>query len=619
MGLEVAKQGAEGVGGDYRRDHVDGVEGGDFSGAGGPCRVGDADRRAVSHAHERVASGNDGGIDVTYDQAETWEYVNTLPVGQFYKVSFDMRKPYYVCGGLQDNGSWCGPSGVRSGNGVLNSDWYRVGGGDGFYTAQDPNDWSIVYSESQDGATNRLDLKAGRTTSIRPRGPQAGGRAGAPFPGAENIDPELLAQFGFGPGSANGNVVPTPAPNTFFRFYWNTPFALSPFNPSVIYLGGDRLFRSNDRGTTWTASPDLTKTIGRNDRPIMGIAGDKPMASKHDGAASYSNIVTLAESPASSGVVWVGTNDGNLQVSRDGGKTWKNVADKVPGVPKETHVSRVTPSGFDAGTCYVTFDGHRTDDMKPYLFVTHDFGETWRSLAKGLPEGGLNVISEDPVNRDLLFLGSEYALYVSLDAGKSWKPFMAGLPTVRIDDIVIHPREHDVIVGTHGRSIWIADDISPLEQLVDVTPNADAYLFDVRSGTSWINDIQKQILVGGAKNFRGQNPATGTAINYWLKSAASEVKITISDLGGKEFRTIDGTKNVGLNRVQWDLRGNPPPRGSGPPPPGCRSPGTRRRRRRRHRRCSRRVRSLRLARAASGAGAAALPAPRRRRARTSSS
>jgi photosystem II stability/assembly factor-like uncharacterized protein len=518
------------------------------------------------HNGNHLIIGNDGGIDVTYDQTETWEYVNTLAVGQFYKISFDMRKPYYVCGGLQDNGSWCGPSAVRSGNGVLNSDWFRVGGGDGFYTAQDPTDWSIVYSESQDGNTNRLDLKTGRTTYIRPRGPQAAGRGGAPFPGAENIDPELLAQFGFGPGSANGNIVPTPPPNTFSRFYWNTPFALSPSNPAVVYLGGDRLFRSADRGSTWTASVDLTKNIGRNDRPIMGVAGDKPMASKHDGAASFSNIVTLAESAASSGVLWVGTNDGNLQISRDGGRTWRNVVDKVP-VPSETHVSRVAPSRFDPAACYATFDGHRTDDLKPYVFVTRDFGDTWQSLANGLPEGNLNVIAEDPVNRNLLFLGSEYALYVSLDAGKSWKPFMTGLPTVRIDDILIHPRDHDLIVGTHGRSIWIADDISPLEQLVEVEPEADAHLFDVRPGTAWVTDIQKQILVGGAKNFRGQNPSAGTPISYWLKSApAGDVKLTISDLSGKEFRTINGTKNAGLNRVQWDLRGDPPARGAGGSP-----------------------------------------------------
>ena len=294
--------------------------------------------------------GNDGGLDISYDQAETWEFVNSLgAVGQFYKVSADMRKPYYVCGGLQDNGSWCGPSSVRSQNGILNSDWFRVGGGDGFYTANDPTDWRILYSESQDGATNRLDLGRGthgEHPAARPGGPR---RAAQLPPGAEGVDPAILAQFGFGPGAANGNIVPPPPPGTNFRFYWNTPFILSPHNPSTIYLGAERVFKSMDRGNTWVMSDDLTRNVGRNDRPIMEVDGKAPMASKHDGAAAYSNVITISESPVVPGIVWAGTNDGNVQVSRDGGLTWKNVVDKVPGVPDETHVSRVEASPFDAG------------------------------------------------------------------------------------------------------------------------------------------------------------------------------------------------------------------------------------------------------------------------------
>ena len=515
--------------------------------------------------HDHLMVGNDGGLDVTWDQTATWEYINTMNVGQFYKVSYDMRKPYYVCGGLQDNGSWCGPSQTRRPQGILNSDWYRVGGGDGFYTAQDPTDWSIMYSESQDGNTSRLDLKAGRSQSIRPRPPSPQGRGNQTPPGAENIPPEILAQFGFGPGAANGNVIPRPPAGTDFRFYWNTPYILSPHDPSTIYLGGDRLFKSIDRGNTWTMTQDLTRNIGRNDRPIMGVDGKAPMASKHDGAAAYSNIVTISESPVAKGVLWVGTNDGNLQVSRDGGATWNNVASKVPGVPDETHVSRVTASNFDAGSAYVTFDNHRRDDHKPYLFVTHDFGQTWQSLAANLPQGNLNVITEDPVNRNLLFLGSEYALYVSLDGGKSWKPFMTGLPTVRIDDLIVQPREHDLIAGTHGRSIWILDDISPLEQLDNrVMTNADgAYLFDIRPATAWINDIQQQVELGGQKNFRGENPPPGASISYWLKSPAKDVKITITDMAGNELRTLDGTTEAGVNRVNWDLRATPQGRGRG--------------------------------------------------------
>jgi len=505
--------------------------------------------------------GNDGGIDVSYDRGDTWEYVNTVPVGQFYAVSADMRKPYYVCGGLQDNGSWCGPSATRSANGILNSDWFRVGGGDGFYTQNDQSDWTILYSESQDGATSRVDLRSGRSNSIRPRGPGQAGRGVAPQAAGETPDPAAqaaAAQFGFG-GNPNGNVVPTPAQGTNYRFYWNTPFVLSPHNPRTVYLGGDRLFRSYDRGETWMASPDLTKNIGRNDRPILEISGTAPMASKHDGAASYSNIVTIGESPAVPGIVWVGTNDGNLQVSRDGGNTWKNVVDKVTAVAKETHVSRVEPSHYDAGTCYATFDGHRTDDHKPYVFKTTDFGETWTSIASNLPAGNVNVIREDPKNKNLLYLGTEYAFYVSLNGGKEWKRFMNGLPTVRIDDILVHPRDSDLILGTHGRSIYIMDDISALQQMTDTaTANADVVLFDIRPAISWVTDIQKSILVEGAKFFRGQNPAQGSAISYWLKNPATEdVRITISDVSGREVRALVGTKNGGLNRVQWDLRAAP--------------------------------------------------------------
>ncbi len=523
---------------------------------------------------KHLVIGNDGGLDVSYDQGETWEEFSLAALGQFYAISVDMRKPYYVCGGLQDNGSWCGPSAVRSAGGIINTDWYRIGGGDGFYTANDPRDWTVGYSESQDGATNRYDLKTGQTRAIRPVGPSvpgaAQGRGGAPDPEA----PAPAAQPGGGRGGRGGgagNVFPPPAPGTQFRFYWSTPFILSPHNPGTVYLGADRLFRSDTRGDAWSASPDLTRSIGRNDRPIMGVAGNAPMASKHDGAASYSNIVTIGESPVMNGVVWVGTNDGNVQVSRDGGTTWKNVVDNVKGVPQETHVSRVEPSNFDAGTAYVSFDNHRLDDHKPYVFVTRDFGQTWTSISSNLPEGNVNVIREDPKNRNLLYLGTEYAFYVSLNGGREWKRFMTGLPTVRIDDILVHPRDNDLIVGTHGRSIWIIDDITPLQQMTDAVTAADAHLFAVRTATAYASDITKAIGLGADKHFRAPNPQGGTSISYLLKAApAGDVKITISDSAGRVVREMDGTKEAGLNRVQWNLAPTPPaaPAGRGNFGPG---------------------------------------------------
>jgi photosystem II stability/assembly factor-like uncharacterized protein len=528
-----------------------------------------------------ILIGNDGGFDVSYDQGETWEEISNMATGQFYAISADMRKPYTVCGGLQDNGSWCGPSAVRTNAGILNTDWYRVGGGDGFYTANDPRDYRIGYSESQDGNTNRYNLETGQTTSIRPRPATQGQRgtaappeAGAAQPAAQRTEaaaatPAGAAQGqqaggGRGGGPSIGNIVPPVEPGTNFRFFWSTPFALSPHDPDVVYLGGERLFRSTNRGDTWTASADLTKNLGRNDRPIMGVDGKAPMASKHDGAASYSNITTLAESPLVPGVVWVGTNDGNVQVSRDAGATFKDTTAAITGVPRETHVSRVEPSHFEAGTAYVSFDGHRTDDHKPYIFKTTDFGATWTALAANLPTGNVNVVKEDPKNRNLLYAGTEYGFYISLDGGREWKRFMNGLPTVRVDDVMVHPRDNDLILGTHGRSIWIMDDITALQQMAEPVMTADAHLFDIRSTTRWMTDITKASGLGGAKHFRGQNPQGGATISYWLKSAAGgDVKISISNMRGEVVREMDGTKNAGLNRVQWNLSPNPPPATAG--------------------------------------------------------
>jgi photosystem II stability/assembly factor-like uncharacterized protein len=499
-----------------------------------------------------VMYGNDGGLDVSYDGGDTWDFIATMAVGQFYAISADMRKPYVVCGGLQDNGSWCGPSAKRSNLGILNSDWFRVGGGDGFYTQQDPTDWATVYSESQDGAVSRLDLRAGTSTSIRPRGARGGAQA-------QNAAAQALAAQ-TPPFAAAGasNIVPEPPAGMTFRFFWNTPTVLSPHNPSTVFIGGNRLFKSVNRGEAFMMTPDLTRGLSRFTRPIMGVAGDAPMASKHDGVATTSVITTVAESPALPGVVWVGTNDGNVQVTRDGGISWKNVVANIKGAPDETHVARVEPSHFDAGTCYVVLDAHRTDDHKPYVYITKDYGQTFTSIAANLPMGNVNVIREDPKNRNLLYLGSEYALYVSVNGGQEWKRFMTGLPTIRIDDLLVHPRDNDLIVGTHGRSIWIVDDITPLQQLTDAVIAADVTLFTPRPGVAWRTDTQLSINTGGNKFFRGENPQPGTAISYYLGAAATgDVKITISDYSGKVVREITAPKDAGLNRVQWNLRGSP--------------------------------------------------------------
>ena len=367
----------------------------------------------------------------------------------------------------------------------------------------------------------------------------------------------------FGGGIA-GNIVPALPAGEIFRFNWSSPIHLSPHNPRIVYIGANRLFKSYDRGDTWIASPDLTKQIDRNTLPIMGLAGDKPMISKHDGMANYGNITTLAESPVQPGLIWVRTDDGNIQLSRDGGATWTNVADNISGIPRTHQVSRVEPSAFEAGTCFVSIDGHRNEDFRPYVFVTRDFGATWTSLVNNLPDGNVNVITEDPKNRNLLYVGTEFGLFISLNGGTEWKSFMTGLPTVRVDDIQVHPRDNDLIVGTHGRSIYILDDLTALQQLNEKNMASDVTLFEPRPATQWLQDTTINRAMGGAKNYSGQNPQPGTAISYYLKAdAAADVKISISDVTGTVIRDLTGAKTAGLNRVQWNLRSNPPQRPQG--------------------------------------------------------
>jgi photosystem II stability/assembly factor-like uncharacterized protein len=512
--------------------------------AGGHGAPGHVDQHAIwidPGDSRHLMIGNDGGFNVSWDQGKTWDYVNTMATSQAYWVSADMRRPYYVYVGLQDNGSWGGPSATRSPNGIRNSDWFGIGGGDGFQTAVDPGDHDIVYTESQNGNTNRYDLRTGRAQSIRPRasGPGRGGRGQQP---ARN--------------PSGGNVL-NAAPEDQYRFNWNTPFQLSPHNPSIVWLGGNRLFKSYNRGDTWIASDDLTRRIDRNAISIMGVPGNRTMLSKNDGVAAYSTIVSLDESPVLPGVVWAGTDDGNVQVSRDGGNTFTEVGKNLPGLPGN-HVywiSRIEASHADPAIAYVAVDGHRSDDLRPYLFVTRDYGRSWRSLSSNLPPFGfVQVVREDPVHRDLLYVGTEFGLYISTDGGNTWKRFMNNLPTARVDDILVHPRENDLIVATHARGVWIADDISALQQATADAREQPVVLFDIRPAVAWLVDRQRGQQTGGQKVFAGENPPAGAIISYYLKSAATgRVRITIDDAAGRVIRTLDGSTGAGINRVLWDL------------------------------------------------------------------
>lgn len=464
--------------------------------------------------------GSDGGIYFSYDRGKTWDFVNSLPLGQFYEIGFDMRKPYYIYGGLQDNGSWGGPSATWYRQGITNDEWIRIGGGDGFYTQVDPTDHTIIYAESQNGNLFRFDLKTGESKSIKP----------------EPVDEKEL-----------------------YRFNWNSPILISPHDPKTIYYGGNKLFISKDRGETWEATIDLTTQQDREKLPLMGILPDKNTLSRDDGIAFYGDILTISESSLKEGLLYVGTDDGNLQVSHDGGKTWRNVINKVPGVPKNTYVSRVVASRFDEGRAYATFDGHRNDDFKPYVFMTSDYGESWKNISSNLPLGStVNVIREHPRNPDLLFVGTERGAYLSIDKGRRWTRFKSNFPIVPVDDIAIHPRENDLIFGTHGRSIWILDDIAPLEQLSEKVLTSPCYLFDILPAIIFNPFYHKGSL--GHKVFVAPNPPFGAIISYFLKEKAKEdVKIIIQDSEGRQIRELKGSKEEGINRITWDLRYEPPP------------------------------------------------------------
>jgi photosystem II stability/assembly factor-like uncharacterized protein len=510
--------------------------------AGGHQAPGHVDQHAMwidPKNPKHLLIGNDGGFNVSWDQGKTWDFVNTMATSLAYWVSADMRRPYYVYVGLQDNGSWGGPSATRSPNGIMNSDWFGIGGGDGFQTAVDPTDHNVVYTESQNGNTNRYDLRTGRVQSIRPRA-AALGRDGRGGTGVQ----------------AGGNVL-NADPADQYRFNWNTPFQLSPHNPGIVWLGGNRLFKSYNRGDTWTASADLTKQIDRNTLAIMGVPGDRSMLSKNDGVTAYSTIVSLDESPVMPGVVWVGTDDGIVQVSRDGGRTFSEVGRNLPDLPAN-HVywiSRIDASHFDPAAAYVAVDGHRSNDLRPYVFATRDYGLTWRNITGNLPQYGfVQVVREDPRNPELLYAGTEFGMHVSLDRGRSWKKFMNNLPTARVDDILVHPRDNDLILATHARGVWIADDITPLQQLSPDALSQDVVLFDIRPAVAWLTDRRRGQHNAGQRTFSGENPPRGAAISYYLRTAAEgDVRITISDGTGRVLRMLEGPAQAGINRVIWNL------------------------------------------------------------------
>jgi photosystem II stability/assembly factor-like uncharacterized protein len=472
--------------------------------------------------------GNDGGVAISHDRSRTWAWMPNLLGAQAYHVEFDMQSPYHVCAGLQDNNTWCGPSAVRTNSGIINDDWYVISGGDGFQPLMDPTDARIVYAESQDGRMSRIDRSTNERQTVRPE--PAEQKPGAP---------------------------------PLYRFNWDTAMQLSPFDPATIYIGANLVLKSSDRGRSYQPiSPDLTTNTDREALSIMGVPGKDIRIAKHDGVGSFGNIVTLEESAARAGVVWVGSDDGIVSVTQDAGKTWTNATAKIAGVPKFTYVSDVLPSRAAAGTAYVAFDGHRGGDYNTYVFATTDFGATWRSIVGNLPKGEVaRGLAEDRKDPNILYLGTETGLWVSLNRGGQWTRIKANLPTMPIYEIKQHPRDNDLILSTHARGIWILDDMTPIQQWAR-SESSDAFLFDSEPATivNAANDQMKGF--EGDRLFLGQNPAPGATLAYRLKSDAKDVKFTIKDAGGNTVREISGPamrdrNKAGLNIVKWDLRVQP--------------------------------------------------------------
>ena len=543
-----------------------------LSRAGGNAEPGHVDIHAIwvdPKNPKHLMLGTDGGLNVTWDQGKSWNQITTMSASSSYWVSADMRRPYYVYTGMQDNGGWGGPSGTRAVEGVIpNSAWFGISPGDGFQTAVDPTDFHIVYTESQNGTASRYDLRTGVQQSIHP---VAGGAPQRPQPRSNSacVDGRVGGRGGAGGGRGGpgqrGNVL-NAEPGEQYRFNWNTAFALSPNDPNILWFGGNRLFKSYNRGDTYVESADLTKNIDRCKVNLMGAAGDKSQLGKNDGVTSYGTIISISESPVTAGLVWAGTDDGNLQVSKDGGLTFTEVGKNLPGLPTGAltsdnpyWISRIETSHFDAATTYVAVDGHRSDDMHPYVFVTHDFGRTFQSVSGNLPAyGNVQVVREDPRDRNVLYVGSEFGLFVSFDGGKAWSRIHGGFPTVRTDDILIHPRDGDLIVATHGRGVWIADDITPLQQVPAATASTP-YLFDVRPAVAYQRDLQLDrcrptLPCLGQSVFVAPNAPAGTSVSYYLgEGAPDRVTVSISDAAGRAVCRSDAPGGPGLHRVQWTL------------------------------------------------------------------
>ena len=476
---------------------------------------------------KRIIEGSDGGWQLSYDTGKTWEVVNTFAFTQFYHINYDMQKPYAVCGGLQDNGNWCGTSRGLFG-GIHKSDWVTVSGGDGFFTVPDISQPWLIYSDAQGGMLSITDTRTGTQKTIYPY-PNRVGSVGDAMAGHK------------------------------YRFNWNSPIALSPQNPGVVYFGGNVLFKSVNHGNSFQViSPDLTT----NDPAKLQSSGG-PIVVDNTAAEFHCTLLSIAPSPLDSMVIWVSSDDGNVQVTRDGGRTWSSVFKNVLGLKPAAWLATVEASHFDVGTAYVVADHHQDDDYAPYVYMTTDFGKTWKSIIGDLPVSAswAHVVREDPKNRNLVYVGTEMGVWASWDRGTHWVSLRGELPTVPVRDIQIHPRENDLLLATHGRGLYIMDDITALQQ-IGTAMATPATLFAAPVAIRW-NQWNKDGNLG-QKSWAAANPPDGAMLTYYLKAQpTTEVNVTIADKDGRVVRRMNRVPDeAGVNRVSWDLRYDATP-GSG--------------------------------------------------------
>ena len=477
---------------------------------------------------ERMIQGNDGGVFLTADGGKNWRFMNTLPVGQFYQVAADSHEPYNLCGGLQDNSAWCGPSSDLAGRSVTGRNWHTVVGGDGEYSVPAPSDPDIIYSDSQDGSIVRLDQKTHLSKFIRPY-------LGSP----EEEKPADLK----------------------YRFNWTSPIAVSLTEANEVYLGANVLFKSTDGGKTWTPiSPDLT----RNDKTKQEIAGG-PVQHDISSAEDYDTIMCITLAPSNPNVIWVGSDDGLVHVTRDGGKNWTNVTAHIPGAPEWARVYQIGVSPTDAGTAYLAYDAHMLDDRRPHVYKTSDYGHSWTPITEGLPNDfTARVVREDPNKPGLLILGTDRGLYYSGDAGGHWQELKANFPTVPVYDLMFAKKQHDLVVATHGRGLFVLDDIRPLEEMDAKIPASDFHLFSAAPGTQFHHWGG---FGGGGAEYSAPNAPEGVLIDYYLKSKIetpkapqeggprrTPVKIVITDSKNNPVATVYGPSEAGVNRYVWGMR-----------------------------------------------------------------